>query len=369
MLVDSHMHPFPNIAGASGFDSVEAHFQGLQRQSYFNVNPTRRVGDYSIVERQTLWNGRDDGPAGLVDAGLRSTGYGLLEWSFEGESVSVQAFAPSLQENTSTPEYIIAEMNYAEVDVAVCQQGPTYGRLNEFLADAVRRFPDRLIGLGQVEEADAHTDEQMAVLERCAGELNHRGLFYSFLGFWGRGGGGPADPKYAAFWARVESLGLVVYWDLNVDMTPTIDAYADQLFQVRQILERHPSLRSVLVQALPPGLCVSDRKLALPARVDDIASWPEFNLEIAYPISYGGLYEYPYQELFDTFQAVYDVVGPNRLVWGSDMPNVLRFCTYRQSYGYLGHIPFLSDADRDAILGGNLARVFGLIAPADGGTR
>ena len=45
------------------------------------------------------------------------------------------------------------------------------------------------------------------------------------------------------------------------------------------------------------------------------------------------------------------------------MPNVERFCTYRQSLDYIRrHCPFLSARELDQVLGGNLARVFGLRA-------
>jgi predicted TIM-barrel fold metal-dependent hydrolase len=48
------------------------------------------------------------------------------------------------------------------------------------------------------------------------------------------------------------------------------------------------------------------------------------------------------------------------LVWGSDVPNVERYCTYRQSHEYLDTYEFLSSEDRRLILGGNLERLFGL---------
>ena len=58
---------------------------------------------------------------------------------------------------------------------------------------------------------------------------------------------------------------------------------------------------------------------------------------------------------------LYDTFGPNHLVWGSDMPNVLRFCTYRQSLDYLRrYCDFISAADMDLIVGGTAARLLGL---------
>lgn len=53
-------------------------------------------------------------------------------------------------------------------------------------------------------------------------------------------------------------------------------------------------------------------------------------------------------------------------VQGSDMPNVLRFCTYAQSYRYLHKAPFLNSEDLALIEGGNLLRLFRLDHPPPG---
>jgi predicted TIM-barrel fold metal-dependent hydrolase len=48
-------------------------------------------------------------------------------------------------------------------------------------------------------------------------------------------------------------------------------------------------------------------------------------------------------------------------MWGSDMPNVERFCTYRQSLDYVRrYCDFLTSRDMDLILGANAARLYGL---------
>jgi predicted TIM-barrel fold metal-dependent hydrolase len=58
---------------------------------------------------------------------------------------------------------------------------------------------------------------------------------------------------------------------------------------------------------------------------------------------------------------LYRRLGGQRLVWGSDMPNVERHCTYRQSLDYLEQFhDFIPAGDMGQILGGNLATLFGL---------
>ena len=51
-------------------------------------------------------------------------------------------------------------------------------------------------------------------------------------------------------------------------------------------------------------------------------------------------------------------VGVDRLIWGTDMPIVMRFYTYRQCIEQIKRCcDFLNTEDLDMILGGNAARI------------
>ena len=53
--------------------------------------------------------------------------------------------------------------------------------------------------------------------------------------------------------------------------------------------------------------------------------------------------------------------GAHRLMWGSDMPNVEWFCTYRQSLDYVRrYCPFLTAREKDLILGDTCAAFYGI---------
>ena len=54
-----------------------------------------------------------------------------------------------------------------------------------------------------------------------------------------------------------------------------------------------------------------------------------------------------------------DRYGPRRFVWGSDMPNVERYCTYRQTLTYFADsADYLSDDDRKLIFRENALALF-----------
>jgi len=83
-------------------------------------------------------------------------------------------------------------------------------------------------------------------------------------------------------------------------------------------------------------------------------------VEILYPIYWARTHPYPFTELKDALHTLVKHVGSERLVWGSDMPNVERNCTYRQSLDYLPRLTeaWLPSADLDRILGLNVLAVF-----------
>jgi predicted TIM-barrel fold metal-dependent hydrolase len=84
-------------------------------------------------------------------------------------------------------------------------------------------------------------------------------------------------------------------------------------------------------------------------------------MEIMFPISWGGVWDYPYPQAQTLIKELRDRYGAHKLIWGSDMPNVERFCTYRQSLDYVRrYCTFLTAAEMDLVLGGNVADLCGI---------
>ena len=84
-------------------------------------------------------------------------------------------------------------------------------------------------------------------------------------------------------------------------------------------------------------------------------------IEIMFPITWGGVWDYPYPEAQALIRQMHELFGAAKLVWGSDMPNVERFCTYRQCLDYVRrYCTFFSADEMDAVLGGTMAELFGL---------
>jgi hypothetical protein len=68
---------------------------------------------------------------------------------------------------------------------------------------------------------------------------------------------------------------------------------------------------------------------------------------------------YPCRGAVDLLREAVELVGANKILWGTDVPFTLRRYTYRQMLDTVrADAPFLSAAERDRILGGNAREMF-----------
>jgi predicted TIM-barrel fold metal-dependent hydrolase len=65
----------------------------------------------------------------------------------------------------------------------------------------------------------------------------------------------------------------------------------------------------------------------------------------------------PFADVVERVRALYETFGPERLVWGSNYPPSKTRASYRDSVAFFANLPFLSDAEKGAVMGGNLLRL------------
>jgi predicted TIM-barrel fold metal-dependent hydrolase len=358
MIIDAHAHIFPYLGTPAGFRSVKEHMRVLQFYVVGHSQPVRRLRDHAIVEAPTLARAPLVGPQQLNEVGFHVGENGRFLWKYEGETYYIHFMPPSLQTNACTPELLLAQMAYVGVDVAVLQNAHLYGRLNEYFATAQARYPDKFIALAEVDEVHADSEAELRDLRVAIRDLGLRGIYYANRAFFFDGYRTSFDdPRYDVFWETVRALGIPVFWELAGVPENTRESYLREVDRLHRWATRYPEIPAILTHGLDPELL----KAPIPEPLARLLAHEQVWIEILYPIGWGRAHEYPYPELRPALQALYDCLGGERLVWGSDMPNVERNCTYRQSLDYLRrYCPFIPSRDMDSILGGNLAELFGL---------
>jgi predicted TIM-barrel fold metal-dependent hydrolase len=359
-VIDGHAHIFPPLAGACGFADPATHLLHQQRSMHEHGNqPYRRLRDDAIVADRTLWSADDSSEAGRRDVAFRVGRCGRFEWNAGGEVQYVQFLPPYMADMSAPAEVIARQMDYAGITSAILQNDHIYGDSAEDFAVAAARHPGRFIGLAQVQEAWAFHDSEIARLVDQVERLGMAGLYFTYSGLF-RGGYAtlPSDPAYDPLWRTVARLDLPVWW-VHRDKSP-VGSYEDELADLARILERHPTLRSVLVHGLPTSRYADvDDRLRLPTVVERLMTELPVSAELLYLISWGGKVAFPYTRALVQFRQLFDRFGPGRFIWGSDMPNVERYCTYRQSFSYVwDHAAYLNADDRRAIFRDNALDLF-----------
>ncbi len=288
-IIDAHAHIFPPLAGACGFPDAATHLLHQQRAMHVHGNqPYRRARDNAPVGERPLWAPDDPSEAGRLNVDFRVGRCGRFEWRAGGEAQFVQFLPPAMLDLSMPAEVLARQMDYAGIASAVLQNDHIYGDLAEDFAAAARAFPGRFIGLAQVEEAFAWREGQIARLTDQIERLGMAGLYFTMTGLFRDGYRClPDDPAYDPLWREVARLDVPVLW-VHAAKSP-VGTYEDEMRHLAAIVERHPSLRHVLVHGVPTGLYADEtQRLKLPAVLERLLSDGPVSAEILYPITWGG---------------------------------------------------------------------------------
>ncbi len=239
MIVDSHAHIFPYLGGPNGFPTVRDHLLFLQLYAATHSNPVRRLRDHIPADDRRPLAGPPVSPAALLEANFRVGRFGRLEWTLDGEDYYLQFFPPSLQQMESPPEFMLQQMAHAGVDCAVLQNAHLYGRLDEYFAEAMRRYPGKFIGLASVDEARADSPEELGRLRRSVTELRLPGLYYANRGLFTQGyRRGFDDESFEGFWEEVRRLRIPVFWEIQGVPEPSRENLLKELERLNRWADR-----------------------------------------------------------------------------------------------------------------------------------
>ena len=372
MVYDGHAYCFPDLRGDGGFGDAGQFRRHLQLGIASHFQRTWRKRDRAGADGGGLVDpSRPPGFAGLMEAGFRPAGHGRFEWTFEGEEYVKQYMPPSVVNMSYPPEDLVAEMDYAGVDRALLHRTPYLGIGNDFVAECVGRFPDRLQGLAHVEEWLIQTEPDASVgkLERAIADLGLSGLQFlpDQMSLYGQAEEWDSD-GFRPFWDAVAGMGIPVfftpsYTSLAASGGQALAPFLVELGTLRRWMERYPDVTVVLTHGFGWRSFRRGDALSVPDEVFDAAPAdnPNFYLQVLFPIFFGGEWEYPMPEVRPTLEKLVGRIGPTRLIWGTDIPMVMRFYTYRQSLDYLRlHGDFIGASEMELVVGGNMMRLMGL---------
>ena len=280
------------------------------------------------LKQDTSWNGKP----------IRSMKDGRS--IFLGEEV--QMLPPFMIDSVNSAEVFLSNMNYAQVSAAVVVQELIDGNQNDYLIDVQQRYPNRFVVCGMFNYFGENVVEKVRSLIQ-------------------RGFQGIAIPGHRLILddrrvmlntpEMIQAFRLMEENDVFLSIT-----LADGDLQVSELEE---------VIAECPRLRIAIGHFGMPT----IDGWKEqikLALHENVMIEAGGitwLYNsefYPYPSAIRVIREAADLVGMDKLMWGSDYPRTITAITYRMSYDFVSKSQELTEREKALFLGENAQRFYGI---------
>jgi predicted TIM-barrel fold metal-dependent hydrolase len=269
---------------------------------------------------------------------LRPLGKGKARWA-NGEEI--QLIPAELGDREFTGETLLALMNRFGIEKAVLLQGSFYGFQNEYAYEVATKYPEQFIAAGTLDPFCKRSGE---LLERWLNLMKLKVIKFETSS----GGGlmGYHQPfkidgeVFGDIFSRVAGSGATLVLDIG---SPGMDSF--QVNAVANIAKQYPAMKIVVCHMLAPTLkdraALEDglKTLQLANVWFDLAAIPA-NLAPE---------QYPYPTARDFIKLAKDIVGAEKLVWGTDVPSVLTGESYSNLIEYIIGAGIFSTAELEAV--------------------
>ena len=132
--------------------------------------------------------------------------------------------------------------------------------------------------------------------------------------------------------------------------------------EIELFVQKYPNIPCILPQAFPLSVKNYNDKIILEKKLKNIILSSNVFVEVVYPIGRGHIEDYPFPLCHEAVKTLFYEFSPQKLVWGSDIPMVERYCTYQQSLKYItDYCDFIPSSDIELIMGKNLDSIFNQI--------
>lgn len=292
---------------------------------------------------------------GRTGTGLtRALAFGKVQW---GDRQVIRLLPPMSHITSFPAEALLENMDWAGVDKAVLLQGPFYGEMNDYIWQAIKKWPDRFIGAGYVDPRSRNAAETF----RCVtDEYGFRLIKLELSEATGLVGLYPDlrldEEALGWIWEEMQKREIVLTLDLG-----TVGSKSYQTAGVREIVARHPRLKIVIAHLAQPPMSKrhNDQLDQLWQEQVRLAHHPNVWLDLAALPAYAAFEDFPFATACEYLRRAVEMVGVEKILWGTDVPGLLIHATYPQLQSFVTrHCDFLSSNDLYKIMGGNARCVY-----------
>ena len=266
------------------------------------------MGKLIIDTHSHLWLRQDTQWNGLVIQTKKGNG---SRSAFLGEER--QMLPPFMIDGRNTAEVFLSNMDYAQVGAAVVVQEFIDGIQNDYLKTVQQQYPDRFFCYAMVDYLHDGFCEQAVRLMTADG---FKGMAIPGHRLLGRK---LTEPEMMDMFRWMETNGKY--------LSITLADGDEQVAELRDVIAECPRLK------------VAIGHLGM--------SWL-YNTEF-----------YPFPSAVRAIREAADLVGMEKLMWGSDYPRTITAITYRMSYDFIFRSDLLTQDEQAAFLGENARHFYG----------
>lgn len=252
----------------------------------------------------------------------------------------VQMIPPFMIDGVNSAEVFLSNMNYAQVGAAVVVQEIIDGNQNEYLLDVQKRFPDRFFCMGMVDFKD--------------NDFSTENLLIQVAALHAQGFKGIAIPGHRIKGSLLKAMPMFKFMEENGMILSMCLAEDDkQIAEMGEVIKECQNLKVAIGHF---GMVTTP---SFQSQVKLAALGPNVMVES------GGitwLYNsefYPYPSAIKSIREAADLVGMDRLMWGSDYPRTITAITYKMSYDFVLKSDELTHEEKALFLVENAMQFYG----------
>lgn len=255
----------------------------------------------------------------------------------------VEQFFPAEYGDTGFhAETLIDLMDEAGVDHAVLLQGGNYGFHNDYMAETAAKYPDRLTAVGAIDPYSLYSEQ---IFDNLIDRYKFKSLKFEISSEWGLSGFHKelrlTDEPFSRLFQKANDLGLTVTIDMGTAKMSSFD-----LEGLKIVIEKYKNILFVIAHCFFPNNDGNND-----ARLDFVRRLTSDNFVMDFAnIDIIGQSEY--------LKALKDIIGAERMLWGTDLPGVLCRASYRQLIDRVSECGIFSEKELPLVMGENAKRVY-----------
>ncbi len=252
-----------------------------------------------------------------------------------------QMVPPFMIDGKNSAEVFLSNMDYAQIGGAVVVQELIDGLQNDYLETVMRKYPERFFVCGMCDYFAGHILEQ-------ANALKDRG----FKGIAVPGHRLLTDSQRIALNSDEMMAMFHMMEDNGMVLSLCLAEGDTQLGEINEVIAECPGLKIAIGHF---GM------VTVPGWKDQImlARHPKVMIESGGITWLFNSEFYPFDGAVKAIREAIDMVGAEKLMWGSDYPRTITAITYRMSYDFVCKSTLLDEREKRLFLGENAKAFYG----------